>query len=222
MRKINTHYFKILIFSIIFALSSLILTGCEINAGFILKIYNQTTSTNSYGYEQTCVINFNGSDFITKSSILKINGELLELNIVENTLGDLNDDESIVTSIQHIYFDATFKYEKQGDIFVKTKERANFNNDNKVKLKTNYLKNIKLTNLKDEHKTLLEASIKDANISDVFNTDDLSNAKIKILFNNNSKKVEQVILSYLSKNNNIVTITTNYYKTGQEIILPNI
>ncbi|MBE5745811.1 MAG: hypothetical protein E7359_00780 [Clostridiales bacterium] len=220
MEKTNKLILKTFILTILFTLSCLVLSGCGINAKLILRVYNETNSSNSYGYEQTCIINFYGNNFTTKSSYLKINGNLTELKVVENTLNDFDEDEPISTTETHIYYDGTFKYTKQGTSYIKTTGTVEFNNDNKANFKENYLENVKLINLKEENKTLLKAKIKDENIKDVLNEENLSNAEFSILYNNKTKKVEQVELTYLSQNNNLVTIKTNYFIEAQSIILP--
>ena len=116
----------------------------------------------------------------------------------------------------------TYKYEKQGLNFIKSSGVPTFNNDSKANFKENYLENVKLSTLKEEEKTLLEAKIKDDKIKDVLNEENLTNANVSILYNNKTNKVENVTLTYLSSNNNLVTITTNYFQEAQAVILPNV
>lgn len=208
---------------LMFAFLGLNLFGCgEINASFIIKIYNQTNNSNSFGYEQTCVIDFYGNNITTKSSYLKINQNLLELKVLETSLNDFEEDEAMTTLETHIFYDGTFKYEKQGSNFVKLNGSPEFNNDNKANFKTSYLEEIKITNLKEENKTLLNAKIKDVNVKDVLNEENLTNANVSILYNNSTKKIENVILTYYSLNNNLVTILTNYYQEAQSVIIPSV
>lgn len=222
VKSFNKKFIKIVVLTIIFALSSLFLSGCGINAKLIIKVYNQTNNSNSFGYEQTCVINFKGNLITTKSSYLKINENLLELKIIETTLSDFEQENAFTTTETHVFYDGTYKYEKQGLNFIKSSGVPTFNNDSKANFKENYLENVKLSTLKEEEKTLLEAKIKDDKIKDVLNEENLTNANVSILYNNKTNKVENVTLTYLSSNNNLVTITTNYFQEAQAVILPNV